>query len=121
MIWYTLRYGSTVLGDELIVPSSSWKSATVNSAISATAYPRFEVRKKCATAWAFERWIFELMALATAGPQALEVYDSNAGAVVNYGLCTLVSVSRSTATPMAARWSDQVVLTFEAQAAPIFA
>jgi hypothetical protein len=120
MIWYTLNYGGTVLGDELIVPSSTWKSTLVDQAVSLAIHPQFRLRKKCLTAWAFERWIFDLMALADGTSRNLCVNQSNNTLLVNYGSCKLLMVTRSVSSPMASRWSDQVVVTFQAETAPVF-
>ena len=135
MIWYYLSYGGTVLGDELIVTSSYWKSAAAKTTatgietivklddrpISLALYPQFRLRKKCAGQWDFERWIFDLMSWADGGRRRLYVGQSNDTLTADYGYCKLLSVTRPNETgPYTARWSDQVVVTFQADAAPLF-
>jgi hypothetical protein len=136
MVWYSLSYGGAVLGDELIVPSSYWKSTVGTKSgsgeaetivklddtpLSLALYPQFQLRKKCAGQWDFERWIFDLMSLADGVRRQLYVGQSDDTLIVDYGYCKLLSVKRPKHTgPYTARWSDQVVVTFQADTEPIF-
>jgi hypothetical protein len=136
MVWYYLSYGGTVLGDELIVVTSTWKSTASSSSsscsletivalddrpLSLALYPRFRIRKKCATQWDFEQWIFDLMTWADGGRRELYVGQSDNKLTVDYNYCKLLSVTRNDdAGPSGGRWSDQVVLTFQSDTAPTF-
>jgi hypothetical protein len=133
MTWYKLYFGGTEFGDELILTSGFWKSTLTAShgksgevitslndvGLAIGLYPRFRIRKTFENQWQFERWIYDLAAWADGERRPLYVIDNEQNVVACYGECKLLELERT--VPQGAqsgRWSDEVVLTFQADALP---
>jgi len=137
MSWYRLSFGGVELGDELILPISSWSSSSRGDTSSSGSlepilkiddrplgivlYPRFKVRKVTDDCWEFERWLFDLVSWADGERRWLAVLDKDRVLSVDYGNCKLIGLDRPEPTDTAdGRWSDQVILTFQSDTLPIF-
>lgn len=136
MTWYRLTFGGVELGDELIVPVSSWRSTSRSGGESGSLepilrlddrplaiamYPRFKIRKVTDDFWEFERWLFDLVAWADGDPRPLAILDETRTMRVNYDSCKLVAVDRPDPSDAGAgRWSDQVIVTFQSDTIPTF-
>ncbi len=132
--WLKLLYGGSEMGDELILAAGCWKrgaSLTTSAAglepiarlddrpLAVSIYPRFRVLKKTSDSWLFEQWIFDLLGWADGGRRELIVVTQYYEPVASYGYCKLIGVDRpEPQAPNAARWSDQVVLTFLSDTQP---
>lgn len=133
---YKLLFGGSEFGDELILPEGFWEGRSSSSQsesglehisglddrpLSIALYPRFQIRKKASDFWEFERWVFELVDWADGERRELFVIDNTQVMQVNYGRCKLTSVTRPKSSgPDSARWSDRVILTFQAESLPKF-
>ncbi|NLX06200.1 MAG: hypothetical protein GXY33_13765 [Phycisphaerae bacterium] len=134
---YKLMFGNVAVGDELIVAMGRWEATAKAGGSGQTLgpvvpvddrplglalYPTFRVRYRAADFLAFERWVFDLAAWADGGARWIGVMDELNRLVVDYGYGKLLSLERPRPSdPHDARWSDQVVLTFQTDAAPVFA
>jgi len=136
MAWYVLKFGNTVLGDELVVPSGSFAVKQPSLAVDYPGQnvqetfpysaqlllrPSFQVRKHAESMWHFEQWLFDLACWADGRQRDLEVADQDDNLIAHYGLCVLAQVRRpSIQTPEHARYSNHVILTFQAGDVPQF-
>jgi len=138
MSWYQLLYGGVLIGDELVVPISSWQaSAKIGSSgaggglepiltvddrpLGLVLYPRFRVRKKTEDVFEFEQWLFDLAGWANGDPRSLVVTDDADQTKAEYGFCKLFSLDRpSPSDTLVGRWSDQVIVTFQSDTMPQF-
>ena len=138
MSWYRLLFGGVTLGDELILPLSTWRAtAKVGSSpgsgnlepivkvdarpLGLVLYPRFRIRKMAASLLEFEEWVFDLASWANGDPRYLVVADQSNATKAVYGECKLLALDRPQASDASAgRWCDQVVLTFQSDTIPVF-
>ena len=134
--WYRLMFDGTLLGDEIIQAEGHWEKSVKPSGssgglesiarlddrpLAVAIFPQFRVRKKNATQWEFERWVFDLLTFADGERRRLFVVVADGSIAVDYGPCKFISLGRSeSAGPHAGRWSDRVVLTFQSDTQPYF-
>ncbi len=135
MSWYRLYFGGSQIGDEVILTEGYWQGQNIlrksenleqivsidNSPISIAIFPRFRVRKKADNFLEFEQWVFDVLNWADGGKRRLDLLDKNYNIVVSFGDCKLIKLERTLPKdPHSARWSDNVVLTFQGDIKPIF-
>jgi len=136
MTFYRLLYGGTQLGDELIQGLGAWQKGPAGRTEPAglepiaklddrpaglIVTPRFRVRRQAADQWDFERWVFDLLSWADGARRDLIVARPDYYPIIHFGLCKFIALDRPAGAGIhAARWSDQVVLTFQADTQPYF-
>lgn len=132
---YQLFFDGTQLGDEVLFPQSVWEIGSAagkkisldpvvaidDTPLGLAVYPRFRVRQKAADLWDFERWIFDLLAWADGQRRNLLVLTADGNLVADYGPAKLIALDRPAPQDAAdARWSDEILLTFQTSSQPQF-
>ncbi len=134
-IWYKLVFGNVEMGDELIMPASSWRAlskpttggglqevvALDDRPLGLVLSPAFRIRKVADDFLQFERWLFDLATWADGQNRWLIIRGSDDAIYADYGYCKLVSLKRPRAGDVnESRWSDQVVIEFQSDTTPTF-